>query len=80
MEHLNQSEVRLLLQAAYDRNRLHHLALLAGFLHGLRVSETLAIKGRDILDAKLSVNGLRRAFRHCIGYASTVTRSSMNHR
>src|SRR5438093_451497 len=44
-----------------DRNRLHHLALLAGFLHGLRVSETLAIKGRDILDAKLSVKRLKKS-------------------
>ena len=61
MEHLDQSEVRRLLQAAYDRNRLHHLALLAGFLHGLRVSETLAIKGRDILDAKLSVKRLKKS-------------------
>jgi len=34
---------------------LHHLALCIGFWHGLRVSELIQIRGRDIKDVQLSV-------------------------
>lgn len=35
--------------------------MLVGFLHGLRVSETLAIRGADIADGKLAVKRLKKS-------------------
>ena len=35
--------------------------MLVGLLHGLRVSEMLAIRGRDICDGKLSVKRLKKS-------------------
>jgi integrase len=61
MVYLTTDEIRRLFAAAHSRNRLHHLAMLVGFIHGLRVSETLAIQGRDIADGKLSVKRLKKS-------------------
>jgi site-specific recombinase XerD len=44
---------------AHKQNKNHALALLIGFLHGLRVSELVAIKGTDIIDGQLSVKRLK---------------------
>ena len=52
MEYLNRDELVRLFKVARQHNPLHHVALLVGLLHGLRVSETLAIRGRDICDGK----------------------------
>ena len=57
MEYLNRDELVRLLTVARQHNPLHHVALLVGLLHGLRVSETLAIRGRDICDGRVSVSG-----------------------
>ena len=35
--------------------------MLVGLLHGLRVSETLAIRGRDICDGRVSVKRLKKS-------------------
>ena len=35
--------------------------MLVGLLHGLRVSEMLAIRGRDVCDGKLSVKRLKKS-------------------
>ena len=61
MEYLDKSELRRLFQVAYQRNRLHHLALVVGLWHGLRVSEIIAIKGSDIADGQLRVKRLKRS-------------------
>jgi len=61
MQYLNKSELRRLFKVAYERNRTHHLALLVGLWHGLRVSEILKIKGTDIVDGQLSVKRLKRS-------------------
>lgn len=61
MNYLNKSELRRLFKVAYERNRTHHLALVVGLWHGLRVSEILAIKGRDIVDGQLAVRRLKRS-------------------
>jgi hypothetical protein len=55
MEYLNRDELVRLFKVARSHNPLHHVALLVGLLHGLRVSETLAIRGHDICDGKVSV-------------------------
>ena len=48
-------------KVARQHNPLHHLALLVGLLHGLRVSETLAIRGRDICDGRVSVKRMKKS-------------------
>ena len=61
MEYLNRDELVRLFKVAREQNPLHHVALLVGLLHGLRVSETLAIRGRDICDGKVSVDRLKKS-------------------
>jgi integrase len=61
MEYLTKSELRRLFKVAHGRNVTHHLALVVGLWHGLRVSEILAIRGTDIVDGQLSVKRLKRS-------------------
>jgi len=61
MEYLSHDELVRLFKVARSHNPLHHVALLVGLLHGLRVSETLAIRGRDICDGRLSVKRLKKS-------------------
>jgi integrase len=61
MEYLNRDELVRLFKVARIHNPLHHVAMLVGLLHGLRVSETLAIRGRDICDGRLSVKRLKKS-------------------
>src|SRR5438876_734073 len=61
MEYLNRDELIRLFKVARQHNPLHHVALLVGLLHGLRVSETLAIRGRDICDGRVSVKRLKKS-------------------
>ena len=61
MEYLSRDELVRLFKVARSHNPLHHVALLVGLLHGLRVSETLAIRGRDICDGRLSVKRLKKS-------------------
>src|ERR1700730_15712296 len=72
MEYLTRKELVRLFKVARDRNKLHHIAMLVGLLHGLRVSEMLAIRGRDICDGKLSVKRLKksRATLHALRFDS----------
>jgi hypothetical protein len=61
MIYLERDEVRRLLTVARKHSELHYAALLVSFLHGLRVSEALKIKGADICDGKLSVTRKKRS-------------------
>jgi integrase len=61
MEYLNRDELVRLFTVARQHNPLHHVAMLVGLLHGLRVSETLAIRGRDICDGRLAVRRLKKS-------------------
>src|ERR1700747_1104061 len=61
MEYLTRDELVRLFKVARRHNKLHHVALLVGLLHGLRVSEMLAIRGCDICDGKLSVKRLKKS-------------------
>src|SRR5437762_4587445 len=61
MEYLTRDELVRLFKVARDHNKLHHIAMLVGLLHGLRVSEMLAIRGHDICDGKLSVKRLKKS-------------------
>jgi integrase len=61
MEYLSRDELVRLFRVARGHNPLHHVALLVGLLHGLRVSETLAIRGRDICDGRLAVRRLKKS-------------------
>jgi integrase len=45
MEHLTKSELKRLFRVAYEHNRVHHLCLVVGLWHGLRVSELVGRKG-----------------------------------
>jgi integrase len=61
MEYLTREELVRLFKVARDHNKLHHVAMLVGLLHGLRVSEMLAIRGRDVCDSRLSVKRLKKS-------------------
>jgi integrase len=61
MEYLTRNELVRLFKVARDHNKLHHVAMLVGLLHGLRVSEMLAIRGRDYCDGMLSVKRLKKS-------------------
>jgi integrase len=61
MEYMTREELVRLFKVARKHHPLHHVAMLVGLLHGLRVSETLAIRGRDICDGKLSVKRLKKS-------------------
>src|SRR5216684_2340527 len=61
MEYLTREELVRLFKVARDHNKLHHVAMLVGLLHGLRVSEMLAIRGRDVCDGKLSIKRLKKS-------------------
>src|SRR5438309_5210430 len=76
MDFLNDIELRRVLQAAYDRDRRHHLLILAAFWHGLRVSEIVGqnrdgivhdmtihpgMQGSDIQDGLLHVFRLKES-------------------
>jgi len=61
MEYLTRGELTRLLKVVRNHNKLHHIAMLVGLLQGLRVSEMLAIRGRDICDGKLSVKRLKKS-------------------
>ena len=72
MEYLTRDELVRLFKVARDHNKLHHIAMLVGLLHGLRVSEMVAIRGRDICDGRLSVRRLKksRATLHALRFDS----------
>jgi integrase len=59
MEYLTREELKRLFQEAYKANRQHHLCLVTSLFHGLRISETLAITGKDIKDGQLSVQRMK---------------------
>jgi len=61
MHFLTKDEITRLLTVAKEYNSLHHLAILVGLLHGLRVSEALAIQGHDVADGKLAVKRLKKS-------------------
>src|SRR6266568_3728307 len=61
MTYLTKDELTRLFTVAHKCNPLHHLAMLVGFLHGLRVSETLAVCGADVADGKLAVRRLKKS-------------------
>lgn len=65
MQYLDKRELRRLFQVAYDRNRLHHLALVTALWHGCRVSELIAITGAHVVDGQLSVKRLKKSNATC---------------
>jgi integrase len=61
MEYLTKSELRRLFTVAYERNRTHHMAMVVGLWHGLRVTEIISIKGSHVVDGQLAVKRLKRS-------------------
>lgn len=61
MQYLDKHELRSLFQVAYDRNKIHHLAMIVGLWHGARVSEIVNIKGADVFNGQLSIKRLKRS-------------------
>jgi integrase len=50
MHYFEPAELVALLRHVYERNRVHHLAMLTTVCHGLRVTEALSLRGRDVTD------------------------------
>jgi integrase/recombinase XerD len=61
MTFLSKEELRRLFSVAYKHDRRIHLLLVVQFWSGLRINETLAIKGRDVCDGQLHVRRLKRS-------------------
>ena len=61
MQFLTKDELRRLFSIAHQRDRRIHLLLVVQFWHGLRISEALAIHGRDVCDSQLHVRRLKRS-------------------
>lgn len=59
MEGLSKCEIRELLAAARAHRERDWLMILVAFLHGLRVSELVAIKADDVCDGYLTVKRLK---------------------
>lgn len=56
MHYFLENELTALLTAAYNRNRIHHLVMLASVCHGLRVSDAIALESSDVQGTALVVN------------------------
>jgi integrase len=50
MQYLEKQDLAKLFRAAYDVNRIHHLAMLVGFFTGARISQVLNVRGEDIFE------------------------------
>lgn len=61
MIYLERDELRSLMKAAYEINKRHHLALVVSLFSGLRVSELLSIRGRDVANGQLVVRRLKKS-------------------
>jgi integrase len=61
MVFLTKDELRRLFAVAHNCDRRIHLLLVVQFWSGLRISEALAIKGRDVCDGQLHVRRLKRS-------------------
>ena len=61
MTYLDRDELRKLFTVAYERDRHIHLLLIVQFWSGLRISEVLAIRGRDVCNGELHVRRLKRS-------------------
>jgi len=59
MFYFDAKDLRRLLQTAYYRNRLHHLAMLTTLVHALRISELRALTVDDLHDGRLYVKGAK---------------------
>jgi integrase len=61
VQYLTKDELRRLFTVAYQHDRRIHLLLVIQFWSGLRISETLNIRGRDICDRQLHVKRLKKS-------------------
>jgi integrase len=59
MHYFEGYEITALLQAAYERNRVHHLLMLVSLCHGLRVSEAIGLTSADVQGTSLVVRALK---------------------
>jgi integrase/recombinase XerD len=59
--YLTKDELRRLFGIAYRHDRRIHLLLVIQFWSGLRISETLNIRGRDVCDNQLHVKRLKKS-------------------
>ena len=60
MHYFELQELSALLTAAYMRNRIHHMVMLASVAHGLRVSDAINLTSKDVQGSSLVVNSPRR--------------------
>jgi site-specific recombinase XerD len=56
MHYFEPFELSALLTAAYTRNRIHHMIMLASVAHGLRVSDATGLTSNDVQGNSLIVN------------------------
>src|SRR5437016_5156264 len=59
MHYFTSDELTAILKVAYQRNPLHHLAMLTSVCHGLRVSELLGLEPEDVMPPYLSLGRLK---------------------
>lgn len=59
MKHLTREELLRLLKVARDHNRRDWLMYLVTFSHGLRASETIALRKSDVRDGFITVRRLK---------------------
>lgn len=59
VKHLSESEMEKLLVVAEARSRRNWLALLVGYNHGLRVSEIIGLRAKNVVDGFLTVKRLK---------------------
>jgi len=65
MTYLTQEETAQIIAVARKYNQTHALAIAVAFCLGLRVSEVLGIKSKDIFDGRISVKRLKRKDKFC---------------
>jgi integrase len=61
MHDLSNQELRKLFTVVRENDEHFHLFLLVSLLHGLRVNETLAIRGKDVQNGKLFIQRLKNS-------------------
>ncbi|MGA8539203.1 MAG: site-specific integrase [Terriglobales bacterium] len=60
MEYLNEQDRLQLLTAALKENKTFHLMLALSFAHGLRVTELLSLRAKDVSDDRIHIVALKR--------------------
>jgi site-specific recombinase XerD len=64
-QYLNKDELTRLLTVARNLNQQHWLMMVTAFLHGLRATEVMSLKGTDITHGYITVKRLKGSLETC---------------